>query len=65
MNQEKLIPFTPPSIQALLYAVPATTNSSKPTNNTNTIANSIERNTVDEFLYLSRMYLGLGLDKNS
>jgi hypothetical protein len=53
MDQEKLIQASPPSIYSLLYANPTIKNSTK----------TIEKTTIDEFLYLSRVYLGL--DKNS
>ena len=54
MNQEKLIqsdtPSIPPlSIQTALYSVPTRIN----------VTNTISKNAIDEFLYLSRMYLGL------
>ena len=55
MNQEKLMERIPPCIPALLsvVAVPPMKNSSK----------SIEKAAIDEFLYVSRLYLGL--DNNS
>ena len=49
MNQEKLIQASPPSIQSLLYADPILKDSPK----------TIDQRTIDEFLCLSRMYLGL------
>jgi hypothetical protein len=53
MNQEKLIQASPPSIQSLLYADPTLKNAT----------NTIDQCTINEFLCLSRLYLGL--DKNS
>ena len=57
MNQEKLIqPGTPSiqpfSIQTALYTVPTSID----------VTNTIKKNAIDEFLQLSRLYLGL--DKN-
>ena len=59
MNLEKLIQASPPSIQPILSVQPMsyTIPTIKSTSTT------IEKNTVDEFLILSRVYLGL--DKNS
>ncbi len=53
MNQEKVIQTSPPPIYPLLYENPTIKNYTK----------TIEKNAIDEFLYLSRVYLGL--DKNS
>jgi hypothetical protein len=53
MNQEKLIQAYPPSIVPLLYTEPTIRNATQ----------HIEKTTIDEFLQLSRLYLGL--DKNS
>jgi hypothetical protein len=53
MNQEKLVHASPPLIYALLFTNPEIKKSTK----------TIEKTTIDEFLYLSRLYLGL--DKNS
>jgi hypothetical protein len=53
VNQEKLIPASPPPVPNLFCVMPALQTTPK----------KIEKATIDEFLYLSRQYLGL--DKNS
>lgn len=53
MNLEKLFETSPPPINPLLYGNPVIKNTTK----------TIDKTAIDEFLYLSRVYLGL--DKNS
>ena len=57
MNLEKLVQADTPSIQPFsiqtdLYTVPTSID----------VTNTIKKNAIDEFLHLSRLYLGL--DKN-
>ena len=49
MNQEKLIQANPPSIVPLLYTESTIRNATQ----------LIEKAAIDEFLHLSRLYLGL------
>ena len=48
MNQVKLIQSSPPSIFSLLSSLPASSSTK-----------NIDQKTVNDFLYLSRRYLGL------
>jgi hypothetical protein len=49
MNQEKLIQANPPLLNNLFYVLPTEQPATK----------TIEKTTIQDFLYLSRLFLGL------